>query len=525
MKSFLYKLLFFCIIIINLNSKTYANEINNAINKNQEDLFTQSENIENKDFIEKNEDKIETSNITDLNKKIEAILKNSNVYKEYAKIPKYDEFTTETNTFTSKNKKYLFENGDTFKLTRINFKKNIKDRFQVNIPIYGKNLMVRYIDNNTKQWVATGNLQNLQNIKNTTIFVDTDTHSYIFSVPAVYKNDFKNNTLTIERNEELGAQITKKDDIFTFNISFPQNINLISEYWYIEAKTPLVKWDKDTLNILKTHDLALERRWSYDGYYFITPSNYVPSGKDILYRHPANYTGAYFIKTPINNLFKELGYIMTKTSMLNQNKKGYWETGPKSQWLSTDFGIGENFYDTRFSTDFAVSLLHGYQVYGDKEFLKSAILYGEFFLNYAKNNSYKIENGGILVQDYSWEGVHEPTHVSLNHHLAELNFLYELYYITNEKPYLELANQMISGVENTKEKWILPDKNLNYALYYTKNTNKMIDYPFLTYNDLYHTRYLITKIFQSENLAIQYLMDNKKYWMDRNLITEYKKDE
>lgn len=503
----------------------YAKDVN--IEKGQEELYVQKEIIDVEEAsTEQTTEAFNTipkdkngNPLTGQDLKIHNIIQNSNVYETNMSIPESSETTVNASNFTSINSRTLFENGDLYRITRINFKETKKERFEINIPIRGNSIMVRYIDPITKQWVATSNLNN---IKYSTLFIDTDTNSYVISVPAVYKNDFSNSTLSIVRNEELTPKLTKKSDgMYELKISFPQNKNYIGEYWTFDSDKPLVTWDANTLNELKRHDLAFERRWSLDGYYFQTPSNYTPSGKDILYKHPANYTGAYFIKNPVNNLFKEMGYVMTKTAMKNQNKLGYWPTGPKSNWLETDFGIGNDFYDTRFSTDFAVSLLHGYQLYNDKDFLKSAILYGEFFVDFAKNNSYKIEQGGILVQDYGWEGYNEPTHVSLNHHLAELNFLYELYYVTNEKSYLDLANEMLLGVENTKFRWVLPDNNLNYALYYTKDTNAMVDYPYLTYNDLYHTNYLLNQLFNRNSEAITYLMNCKKQWMDNNNITGY----
>ncbi|MDE6357235.1 MAG: hypothetical protein K2L15_01440 [Eubacteriales bacterium] len=522
MKINLKKYLIVPLFLIAFPLNIFAADISN-IEKYQESLYTQKEITELPEAKPQSQeqafnDTSQETNLSGKDLKIHNIVKNSNVYDIYNPIPTTSNTTVDASNFTSKNSQTLFQNGDIYRISRISFKNDKKERYELNIPIRGNSIMIRYVDPTTKQWVATSNIANL---KCATLFIDTDTHSYVISVPAVYKNTFPNSTLTIVRNEELTPKLTKKDGLYELKISFPQNKNLIGEYWTLESDEPLVNWNLNMLNELKRNDLAIERRWSYDGYYFQTPSSYVPSGTDVLYKHAANYTGAYFIKNPINNLFKEMGYVMTKTCMENQNSQGYWATGPKSTWLETDFGIGANFYDTRFSTDFAVSLLHGYQLYNDKDFLKSAVEYAEFFVEYAKNNSYKIEQGGILVQDY--DGVTDPTHVSLNHHLAELNFLYELYYITNEKSYLDLANEMLLGVENTMYRWVLPDNNLNYCLFYTKDTNTMVDYPYLTYNDLYHTNYLLNLLFNKSSDAITYLMNCKKQWMDNNNVTGYLK--
>ncbi len=450
------------------------------------------------------------------------IVKNAPVYTPTNFTPITTETTNDQLNVTTKTTKTVFENNDTYYMNRLSFKENIDQRYNISIPIKGNTITVRYVDPEKKEWVNTSNMANL---KHTTLFIDTDTHSYIVSVPAVYKNIFTNNTLTIARDKEEMVKIEKKDGYFDLQMSFPQDKILIGEYWYMESSYRLVDWSTmKSFDELLPHDLSQTRRWSYDGYYFQTPSNYNPGGQDILYKHPSNYTGASFTKYAMNLLSKNLGYVMTETCMKNQNQLGYWETGPQSDWLYTDFKIGAGFYDTRFNTDFATSLLYAYQNYNNKEFLTSAVKYAEFFLQFTQTDSYTTQNGGILVADYGYhKATHEKTHVSLNHQLAEMNFLYEIYNITGEKRYLETADKMLVGIEDTRNQWVLPDGNLNYALYYTKDTNKMEDYPYLTYNDLFQTKALLNKLFNKTNDTVEFLMASKKMWMDNNNVTGYMK--
>lgn len=459
--------------------------------------------------------------LTGLNLKIYNITKNVSVYTPTNFTPITTNETTTNDNITTQSTTTIFESGDKYQINRFSYKQNNPNRYTVGLPIKGNTITVRYIDPNTKKWVNTSNLNNL---KHTTLFIDTDTNSYIVSVPAVYKNIFTNNTLTVEKDKEQMVKIVKKEGYFDLQLSFPQDISTIGEYWYMESNKRLVDWSTmKSFEELLPHDLAITRRWSYDGYYFQTPSNYKPGGKNILYRHPSNYTGASFAKYALNPLSKNLGYVMTETCMKNQNEQGFWATGPQSDWLFTDFKIGPNFYDTRFNTDFATSLLYAYKNYNNKEFLNSAVRYAEFFLDYAKNNSYITENGGYLVEDYGSTTKHEKTHVSLNHQLAELNFLYELYDITKEPSYKEMADKMLLAIEDTRNKWVLPDGNLAYALFYEKTTNKMEDYPYLTYNDLFQTKELLKKLFNTTNDTVEFLMASKKSWMDKNNITGYLK--
>lgn len=498
------------------NTNSMPNTASNNIENSNNVIDTAQEIIDN---VPKDKD---GNPLTGQDLQIYNIVKNAPVYTPTDFTPITTE--TETDNFNTfiKTTKTVFENNDTYYMNRISFKENSDQRYNVSIPIQGSTITVRYVDPEKKEWVNTSNMANL---KHTTLFIDTDTHSYIVSVPGVYQNIFTNNILTIVRDKEEMVKIEKKDGYFDLQMSFPQDTSLIGEYWYMESKTRLVDWSTiKSFNELLPHDLSETRRWSYDGYYFQTPSNYNPGGENVLYRHPSNYTGASFVKYAINNLSKNLGYVMTETCMKNQNQLGYWETGPQSEWLYTDFKISAGFYDTRFNTDFATSLLYAYQNYNNKEFLASAVKYAEFFLQFAKTDSYTTHNGGILVADYGYhKATHEKTHVSLNHQLAEMNFLYEIYNITGEKRYLEVADKMLLGIEDTRNQWVLPGGNLKYALYYTKNTNKMEDYPYLTYNDLYQTKALLSKLFNKTNDTIEFLMASKKMWMDNNNITGYLK--
>ncbi len=478
-------------------------------------------NVNNQEQIINNLPKDENGNIlTGEDLKIHNIIKNAPIYTPTNFTPITTETSLDSPSILTKTIKTIFENNDTYYMNRLHFKQDNVKRHNVSIPIKGNNITVRYIDPLKKEWVNTSNMANL---KHTTLFIDTDTHSYIVSVPAVYKNIFTNNTLTVVKEKEEMVKIEKKDGYFDLQMTFPHEKSLIGEYWYMESTERLVDWSSiKSFDELLPHDLSETRRWSYNGYYFQTPSNYKPGGQNILYRHPSNYTGASFVKYAMNPLSKNLGYIMTETCMKNQTELGFWETGPQSDWLLNDFKIGAGFYDTRFNTDFATSLLYAYQNYNNKEFLKSAVKYTEFFLNFAKTNSYPTQSGGILVADYGYnKGNYEKTHVSLNHQLAEMNFLYEIYNITKEKRYLDLADKMLLGIEDTRNQWVLPDSNLKYALYYTKDTNKMEDYPYLTYNDLFMTKSLLNKIFNKSNDTIEFLMASKKIWMDNNKITGY----
>ena len=429
----------------------------------------------------------------------------------------WKEETDENNDYILKQRNVKFENGDIFYQHRYNFKKNDQNNLVTGLSIPGSKIEIRYIDENNNWYMSS----NIENTAYETMFIDTDKMSMVIGVPAVYMNDTTANTLVRVPEQEKKIKITKEEGGYRLTYEFPRNKNVIGEIWVLRSNYKLADWSNAKHFEALDQDLGKERRLCWDGYYFPIPHNYKPNAPNMIYRHPSNYAGASFVKNAAFLATKDLGYVITKICMNNQNAQGYWQTGPQSEWLMSDFNIDAGFYDTRFNTDFAENLINAYKTYNDEEFLDALVRYGEFFKSHAAEHSYPTANGGILVEDYGHTKTHTKTHVSLNHQLAELNLLYRMYDLTKHKPYLELADKMLLAIEDTKDQWVLPSNNLNYALYYTGTYNTMIDYPYLTYNDLYTTRHLLRTYFNRNSDTIQYLMDCKLDWMKKNNVTGY----
>lgn len=422
------------------------------------------------------------------------------------------------NVYTVNSKTFEFDDSS-FVIKRYSF--NVTDtasKLNQSIEISGNTIEIRYVDPDTDQWYMSGNVDNT---KKQTLFIDTDTTHMIVSVPGVYTNKFENNTLEMRPELEDKINITKTSTGYSLNFAFPKDTGIIGEIWYLQSDKALADWNNSNHFSTMKQDLAINRRFSWDGYYFPAPSNYVPYSETMLYRQPSDYAGASFARYGDFPAAFDLGFVFTYTCMKNQTEQGFWATGPKSGWLAADFQIGAGFYDTRFNTDFAESLLYAYKRYNNDEFLFAATRYAEYFIDHANSNNYMTKNGGILVQDYGYDYDHTDTHVSLNHQLAELNYLYKLYQITRETKYKDMADLMLKAIEDTQDQWVLANNNLNYALYYLAGTNPMVDYPYLTYNDLLNTKVLYKSIYGKEHSTLEYLINCKKQWMDANDVVGY----
>jgi len=414
-----------------------------------------------------------------------------------------------------------FDNGAFYWIREYAFKTDTAQPYYSSFDIPGSAIEIRYYDTNKKSWIVTSNTANLPF---ETLFIQTNQYSMVLGVPALYQPT-ANNTRTILRAHERPLTITPKPDGtgYRVQLTFKQAKNTFGEIWVVQSASPLVDWTKpENAATFSVHNLEWKARWTMDGYYFPAPTTYRPGGGNVYYCNPASYTAASFVAYPTSPLSHVLGYAMTKTTLRNQNELGYFPTNPESLWLSTDFGITANFYDTRFNTDFANVLLTAYFRYGDTEFLFAARRYIEFFLQFAEENHYDV-NGGWLVEDYWGADKKVPTHVSLNHQLAEINYLIRHYKATGDERCFALMNLMLDGIRNTEAQWYQSDGNLRYGLMYTGTFNVLRDYPYLTYNDLFETKRLLALHFNREEAFINNLMAFKKTWMDRNGVTEYRK--
>ena len=432
-----------------------------------------------------------------------------------------EETIRETAAATIKRYEMRFDSGEIYWIQRYAFKEDAEALYTASFDVPGTTLVTRHFDNELDRWVATSET-GAKPFE--TLFLQTEKYSVVIGVPGLYEPT-ANHTLTIQREDEMPVTITKKADGtgFTVEYSFRQKAGLFGEIWAVQSAIPLEDLKaEDSAHTFRLHNLEWKSRWSMDGYYFPAPESYNPGGGNVLYCNPASYTATALVSYPTSRLSYVLGYAMMKTIVRNQNELGYFPTTPESMWLSTDFGIKENFYDTRFNTDLAHGLLYAHYRYDDPAFLLAVRRYIEFFLWFAEEHHYDID-GGWLIEDYWSADEKLPTHVSLNHHLAEINYLIRHYTATKDERCLELLNRMLDGVRNTEEQWIMEDGNLEYGLYYTGTYNTMRDYPYLTYNDLFETRQLLKRHMDREEPFIERLMATKREWMDRNGVTEYRK--
>ncbi|NLU49641.1 MAG: hypothetical protein GXX09_04425 [Syntrophomonadaceae bacterium] len=303
---------------------------------------------------------------------------------------------------------------------------------------------------------------------------------------------------------DLGHGVVKEVSIGKVGVHAGRNASLYeiplqgwndgeSRVWGVLSEHSLVEWNaRGEIASLQRGELSWNRKFWRDGSYDPIPSSYVPSHPRGYWRCPAQHIGRLFAGEP-----GRYAAVITLSSMYScirtQNQAGYWPTTPKSTWLAKDYGIGHDFFDTRFNTDGALFLLEAYQKYGEAKALAAAERYARFLCDYARQYSYRTANGGYLVPDYMDPSGRAGTHTALNHLVAEMNFLYSMYVATGNSSYRQVADRMRQAVKDTRDGWIKEDGELWYA--YLPNGNfGLKDYPTLTLNDLRQGQELIREI-------------------------------
>ena len=297
------------------------------------------------------------------------------------------------------------------------------------------------------------------------------------------------------------------------------------EYMYLLSQESLVDWqDSLSQTLWADYDFTEENRWCYLGYYYATPENYIPSGNGYYHRLPAAYISAQCGALE-GRIYYDLALVMLHVQLDLQNDQGFFPTMAGSQWLLEDYGISSGFYDTRFNSDLVEALLLMDAKHNIPEFADAAMRYGQYYESMAKTNHYTVSYQGQeawLVWDYTHPKGCRPNHCSLNHQIAEILVLFQLYDRTGYQGYQDLALLLLNGILAIGTDWILDNQDLAYA-YLPDGSLGMQDYPYLTYNDLFDLCQTLDLRYGSHDPLLDALMSAKRQWMDQNNVEGYKK--
>lgn len=420
-----------------------------------------------------------------------------------------------------KKREFEFEDGTTYWMHQVTAEAD-EEPYSIRIPLREEFAAFRYRElssgEDKKPYWRHLNLQEVKTLPVAPGFIEAAGKYIWIGEPIVYR-ELGNGTVEAMPGMEIPIEVVQTSRGITLEIRLPKRAGYVSEIWAMESKEPLIQWREGSLEqIWLSRDLTQNAKWLYNGYHYKSPSTYEPTAENGFWRIPDNYILHSLLFTGGGKAAEHMAYVMLRTSLEQQEPDGHWKTLPLSQWLRDDYQIPAGFYDTRFNTGAAEKMLEGCKRYDEPDFCESARKYADYFHRHAQANHYTVEGQtGWLVADYASTQPHKDTHVSLNHQLAEINYLYSFYQAFGRPEDKDLADIMLAGVVQLGKKWILPNGDLHYA-YYPDGTFARPDYPYLTYNDLLETQQLYKEIYGQEEPVIAQLMASKWDWIVRNNI-------
>ena len=357
------------------------------------------------------------------------------------------------------------------------------------------------------------------------LYLETDKHSMIISQAYSYKDlDYGTKDTS---SDTYPVSITKENDYFRVKYRFKNLDDYHGILWGLASDNQLIDLNNnDQKNIWSNYDLTNMARLCEDGYYYKSPSSYTPSTPTSYWRNPS----MYIVQSWVNTGGSLAANILAKSYLFigidNINEEGFFPTLPQSDWLKEDYGIGAGFFDTRFNADMGETYLNAYKKFKYPQFKEAYEKLASYYTRHIMANHYSIYdnvgNEGWLVEDYGYDEDIKPVHVSLNHQIFAADWYLQIFEFTNDKEFEKIALKMLQGVKNTRDGWIKNDNNLEYA-YFPDGSYGLVEYPFLTYNDLFDFQNSYSRIYGFRDKDIDILMNAKKIWMDTNGVTEYRK--
>lgn len=219
-----------------------------------------------------------------------------------------------------------------------------------------------------------------------------------------------------------------------------------------------------------------------------------------------------------NRLFYDIVLTTMKMACDRVTPEGFARMPIKPVHFSSIYGYFKDYVDTRFSTDGARFLIKCAKLLDCKKARESAGKLAQFYLDNLDQASTKIGNG-LLISDYIFDGPpSQPVHVSLNHSLCIVNYLLEYEELFGYSEYSELADKILTAIDETSSRWIRVNGDLWYAYYPATDTFDTDDYELLTYNDLQETQWLLEKVRRKSAIAIQTLFQSKQVYLEEKSV-------
>ena len=324
----------------------------------------------------------------------------------------------------------------------------------------------------------------------------------------------------------IPVSIAYASGISTYTIDMKASTGTFASAWFVISRTQKLIDLNDAVQERSSQLFSLDsyQRLFPDGCYERSAATYLPFAAYGYWRNPASIPGNWIVSTQRGlqtscRLGVDIVYVIASGLMSTQNKDGSWRTGPTSTWLRREYSISFDYFDDRRATDGALFLARFAVLFQQQKVLEAVSRYDAWLTAYAKSYGLQLNNGGILLPDYSScdENTVFYTHTALNHQLANINYCLETGSAPAVLSKLDLGRRLLLALDATANLWVLPDHNLVYALTRQLTHSPYADYISLTLDDLNQTQNLCTSL-SIKTPSIAGLITEKNAWIETSYL-------
>lgn len=156
-------------------------------------------------------------------------------------------------------------------------------------------------------------------------FIKTGSSESIFITPQAYRS--RENGMVESVPAYNGAmRISKQDGRFYITVSVPAlSQGMFCDFTALCSGSALVNWnDASDVSKWENYRFTDDNRWCYDGYYYKTPSNYIPSGTNYFYKLPAAHITGKMARNKNDAASRAFSLAMIDVMKARYNSSGYY---------------------------------------------------------------------------------------------------------------------------------------------------------------------------------------------------------
>lgn len=328
------------------------------------------------------------------------------------------------------------------------------------------------------------------------------------------------NTVYSVAKPKKGVSIKSENSYLVINIPLEHKPGHRTVSSFAICGAQLVNWDIPHVKqkILNLDSTKLYHTLS-DGMYQEKPTLYEPfdtPDTPQIYKSVAAYHLKSSSEPDIGAYFKILSASLMYSHLNSYNAAGYISTAPCADWLNKDYGLGRNFFDTRFNFDTIDALLYAAKSFSEPAInatIKKAL---DFFIDFAEKNRFTV-GGCFFVPDYGHStGERSSSHCSLNHYLTEAITLIRGGLHLKDFKYCKYGYDMLNQINRSAKSWIQSNNDLWYSIS-PAGVFERDDYIDVTYNDLRKADIFLIKLgVRDDYPGLSELISAKESWLIAN---------